>query len=155
MQTPRLRWQWRADAVAAGMCVAVPDGDDSPARIVLSFDGDQGQLSLRDRAFFDLVELLTGQRLPHATLMYVWDARLPVGTIVSYARTDRIRYLVAESGAARAGRWLSYERDLRDDYRRAFGTVPGTITGVGVLTDSDDLKVPVEAWYGDISLSRS
>jgi len=150
---PWLRWKWQASAVPDGMCVADRDADDSPARVVISFDGDHRDLPGRDRAFFELVELVTGQRLPYATLMYVWDARLPVGTLVSYARTSRIRYLVVESGPHRSGRWLSYERDLRADYRAAFGDEAGRLLNAGVLTDSDDLQVEVQAWYGDITLS--
>lgn len=151
-QTPWLRWDWRVDEVPPDMSVRNPDTDDSPARMVVSFDGDAADLPLKDRAFFDLVELLTGQRLPYATLMYVWDAQLPVGALLSYARTSRIRYLVVESGAARAGRWLAQERHLQADFHRAFGEPAGRITSVGVLTDSDDLKVQVGAWYGDIRL---
>ena len=86
------------------MCVLRSETDDSPARLVLAFDGDERDLSARDRAVFELVHLITGERLPYATLMYVWDAQLPVGTIVNYSRTSRIRYLVVESGPARAGR---------------------------------------------------
>jgi hypothetical protein len=57
---------------------------------------------------------------------------------------------VAESGPQRLGRWLSVERDVIADYQRVFGEAPGRITSVGVLTDGDDLKNHVEAWYGDI-----
>ena len=110
-------------------------------------------LSLRDRIFFAQVELFTGNLLPFATLTYVWDGQLPVGTVLPYARSARIRYDVVESGAAHAGQWLRYERNVLDDYRRVFGEAPtGHITSVGVLTDSDDLKNHAEAWYGDIGL---
>ena len=153
--TPWLRWQWRAVEVPAGMNVSHDDTDDAPARVIVAFDGDHAQLSLKDRAFYEFVELVTGQRLPYATLMYVWDAQLPVGTVVRNARTGRIRYLVVESGPARAGRWLPYRRNLAQDFRLAFGEEAGAITSVGVLTDSDDLKVDVQAWYGDISLDAA
>lgn len=151
--TPVLRWQWQVAAVPPGLCVNDSDTDDSPARIALGFDGDHANLSDRDRSFYELVELFTGNRLPYATLMYVWDAQLPVGTVVNNARTPRIRYLVVESGAARAGRWLSYERDVEEDYRRVFGEPAGPVLSAGVLTDGDDLKMDLQAWYGDISLA--
>lgn len=151
-QRPWISWHWQVDHVPSGMCVAHNDTDDSPARVVVACDGDHADLPLRDRAFFDLAELLTGQRLPYATLMYVWDAQLPVGTIVSYARTSRIRYLVVESGAAHARQWRGYRRDLRADLQAAFGEVPQRVSSVGVLTDSDDLQVPVDTWYGDIRM---
>lgn len=60
---------------------------------------------------------------------------------------------MVESGSGRAGQWLRYERNVLDDYRRVSGTAPTDhITSVGVLTDSDDLKNHVEAWYGNIGL---
>jgi hypothetical protein len=149
---PWMRWSWRTRVVPPGMCVQRTETDDSPARMVVAFHGDELDLSMRDRAVFELVHLITGQRLPYATLMYVWDAQLPVGTVVNYARTSRIRYLVVESGRERAGRWLRYERDLVEDFRQVFGEEPGWVDSVGLMTDSDDLKVEVETWYRDIRL---
>ncbi len=152
-RTPWLRWEWRVDIVHAKATVADDVLEDTPARLVVAFAGDLATLPLNDRIFFEQVELFTGNVLPFATLTYVWDGRLPVGTTLSYGRSDRIRYDVVESGAARAGQWLRYERNVLDDYRRVFGAAPsGHISSVGVLTDSDDLKNHVEAWYGDIGL---
>ena len=150
--TPILRWSWRTRAVPAGMCVKDSDTDDSPARVAVAFAGDESRLSWKERALSELVQLVSGERLPYATLMYVWDAQLPVGTVVDYARTARIKYLVVESGGARAGRWLDYSRDVAADFRHAFGEEPGTITSVGVMTDGDDLKAELDTWYGDIAL---
>jgi len=39
------------------------------------------------------------------------------------------------------------------DYQRVFGEAPGPVIGVGVLTDADALKLNLEAWYGDITLT--
>jgi hypothetical protein len=153
LATPWLRWQWRVDALHEQATVDDDDAEDTPARVVVAFAGDVAKLPLRDRLFYEQVELFTGIRLPFATLTYVWDGQLPVGRVVPYSRTSRIQYQVVESGSARAGQWLSYERNVFDDFARVFGQVPpGRIVSVGVLTDSDDLKNEVEAWYGDIGL---
>ena len=152
-RTPWLRWEWRVDTVFEKATVADDLREDTPARLVVAFAGDMARLSLRERIFFEQVELFTGNQLPFATLTYVWDGELPVDTVLPYARSGRIRYDVVESGAKRAGQWLRYERNVLEDYRRVFGEAPmGHITSVGVLTDSDDLKNHVEAWYGDIGL---
>jgi hypothetical protein len=151
-RTPWLRWEWRADAVSEKASVAEDITEDTSARIVIAFDGDMSRLRLRDRVFFEQVELFTGNVLPYATLTYVWDGRLPVDRVLPYVRSERIRYEIVESGAAHTGRWLRYERNVLDDYLRVFGEPAGRITSVGVLTDSDDLKGHVEAWYGDIGL---
>jgi hypothetical protein len=113
-------------------------------------------MPLRERLFFEQVELFTGRRLPYATLMYVWDGGShAVESVHRNHRTTRIQYLAVESGAQRSGRWLHYRRNLADDFQRVFGEAPGPVLGVGVLTDADALKTRLEAWYGDISLSAA
>jgi len=147
---PWLRWEWRVDHVPAEATVADDDQDDCPARLVLGFAGDPSRLTLRDRLFADQVELFTGEPLPYATLCYVWDGQAAPETVLPYARSSRIRYLVVESGSAGAGQWHAYRRNVVADFQRVFGEPPGHLTGVGVLTDSDDLKGRAEAWYGDL-----
>lgn len=151
--TPWLHWSWQVAEVPDDATVAVDERDDSPARVVIAFDGDLGRLSLRDRLFHEQVELFTGQPLPYATLMYTWDGAAPVGTVLHYPRSSRIRYLVVEQGSAAAGHWRHYRRHVADDYRRVFGEPPGRIRHVGILTDSDDLKRHLEAWFCDLDFS--
>lgn len=153
-QHSALQFSWRVQQVPTEASVDVPEYDDAPARVILAFDGDDARLSLRDRLIFDQVELFTGQRLPFATLMYVWCATLPPESVVRNHRTSRIHYLTVESGAKRTGQWLHYERDVVADYKRVYGEAPGMISSVGVLTDSDALKHEQQAWYGDIVLNR-
>ena len=153
-QFGHLQFSWRVRDVPGRADVAAAEHDDCPARLILAFGGEDARLPLRDRLFFEQVELFTGQRLPFATLMYVWDGgRHAAESVHRNHRSARIQYLTLESGAQRAGRWLHYQRDVVADYRRVFGEAPGPITGVGVLTDADALKGEMEAWYGDISLS--
>ena len=149
---PWMRWEWRVDRIPREATVADDDLDDSPARLVLGFGGDPGKLSLRDRLFADQVELFTGETLPYATLCYVWDGQAATEAVLPYARSSRIRYLVVETGAGATGRWQAYRRNVVADYQRVYGELPGPLLGVGVLTDSDDLKGPAEAWFGDIVL---
>lgn len=153
-ETPRLRWSWRVDSVELRATVAANELDDAPARVIVTFDGDNTLLTARDRLFHELVEMATGYAAPFATLMYVWDGQAPIERSFYYARTTRIRYLVVESGAANTGRWIGYSRNVVEDYRRVFGGEPGRIRSVAVLTDSDDLKTHSEAWYGDLAFSR-
>ncbi len=149
-ERPWLRWEWRVDQIPADATVADDDQDDCPVRLVLGFAGDSSRLSLRDRLFADQVELFTGGVLPFATLCYVWDGQAAREAVLPYARSGRIRYMVVESGSAGLGRWHAYRRNVAADYQRVFGEPPGRLIGVGVLTDSDDLKGSAEAWYGDL-----
>lgn len=154
-QRPWLHWRWRAQALAQGARADLPECDDSPARIVLAFDGEIAALPLRERIFFEQVELFTGQRLPYAMLMYVWDTTLPVGSVVPYAHSERIRRLVVHSGALGLGQWLPYRRHIAADYLRVFGEPPGRLVSVGVFTDADDLRQPMSTDYGDIALQAA
>jgi Protein of unknown function (DUF3047) len=150
VEQPWVRWEWRTDDFPEGVDIADDDRDDSPARLVLTFDGDMGRLSPRDRAFFEFVRLITGQQLPYATLMYTWDGKAAVEDVIAYPRTGRIQYLVVERGADGAGRWLGYRRNVREDFKRVFGEEPGRIRHVGVLADSDDLQLDLTSWFADI-----
>lgn len=152
-RTPWLDWQWRVDAVPAEATVARGERDDSPARVVLAFDGDTSRQPLRDLVFREQVEFFTGHTLPFATLMYVWDGQADLESVHHYHRSGLIRYVVVESGERNTGRWMRYRRNVVADYQRAFGTLPGRIRSVGVLSDSDALKLRLEAWFGDLSFS--
>lgn len=149
---PWVEWRWRAETVPAGARADELELDDSPARVVLAFDGDVAGLPLRDRLFFEQVELFTGQRLPYAMLMYVWDATLAIDRVVPYSRSGRIRSLVVRSGTEGLGVWQTHRRHIGEDFQRVFGELPGRLVSVAVLTDADDLKQPMRARYGDIRL---
>jgi rSAM/selenodomain-associated transferase 2 len=44
--------------------------------------------------------------------------------------------LVVESGASKAGRWVVERRNVRDDFRRAFGDLPGKPNGLAIASDT-------------------
>lgn len=147
-----IRFSWKVAALLEQADLQDSARSDSPVRIVLTFDGDRSRLSARDLMLSELARSLTGEDMPYATLMYVWSNQLPVGTVVSSRRTDRIRKMVIESGPAGLNRWLDYERDVRADFERAFGEAPGRLMAVGIMTDSDNTGGSVRAWYGPVSL---
>ncbi len=126
--------------------------EDAAARVLFAFQGDISRLPMRTRALFDLSEALTGERPPFATLMYVWDASAPVGSVIVNPRSDRIRKIVVDSGPAHLRAWRDHRRDLVADYRLAFGEDPGALVAVAVMTDSDNTDSRARAWYGAIDL---
>jgi Protein of unknown function (DUF3047) len=147
----RVSFSWKVASLLPEADVRQSETADAVVRVLLAFDGDHSRLSARTRLMFDLMQGLSGEAPPFATLMYVWDSRADVDSVVLNKRSDRIRKIVLESGPAHLGQWLSYERDLRADYRRAFGEDPGALIGVAIMTDSDNTQSQAEAWYGEIS----
>jgi hypothetical protein len=147
---PIVEWRWKVSAMIEGSDNRIGAKEDSPARLVFAFDGDKSSLPLLERSIFYITEKLSGRELPYALLQYIWARDIPVGTIVEHPYTRRVRMLVVASGPGGIGRWHSLSRNLHDDFRRAFHEEPGLLTGVGVLTDTDNTGGTIDAWYGDI-----
>lgn len=146
-------FSWWVDELIAEANVRDADREDAPAKVLFGFGGDMRRLPGRTRAMFELAETLTGQRPPFATLMYVWDPRLPVDEMVVNPRTDRIRKIVLDSGPAGLGRWRDHQRRLHDDFLRAYGEPPGPLESVAVMTDADNTRSRARAWFGPVTVS--
>ncbi len=147
---PIVEWRWKVSSMIEGADNRIGAREDSPARLLFAFDGDKSRLPIVERTVFFLTEKLSGRQLPYALLEYVWAAEIPVGTVIEHPYTRRVRMLVVASGAAGVGRWQTLSRNVLEDFRHAFHEEPGLLTGVGVLTDTDNTGRSVEAWYGDI-----
>jgi Protein of unknown function (DUF3047) len=148
----KISWRWKVSNLIKDADNTSGAHEDSPVRIVLAFEGDKDKLGFRDQLFFETAGLLTGQELPYATLMYIWENKLPVGSILKNAHTGRVQMIVAESGPTRVGEWIGYTRDIERDFFEAFGEKAGALIAVGILSDTDNTGGTTEAYYGDIRL---
>ena len=151
----RVKFSWQVPALIETADLTVRDKSDSPVRLVLAFEGDRSRFSAKDSMLSELSHALTGEPMPYATLMYVWSNTRPAGTVIKSARTDRIRKLVVESGRKNLNVWLDYERDIAADFEQVFGERPGTLVGIGVMTDSDNTRTTTQAWYGAVTLAAT
>jgi hypothetical protein len=152
---PVLSWRWKIARLIPTADNTVAGKEDSPARIVLEFDGDKSKLSLADKSTLATGKFLSGREVPYATLMYIWSNTEPVGKVIRNPRTPRVQMVVASSGAGGVGTWQTLSRNAVEDFRRAFGEDPGRLTGVAVLTDTDNTGEHAEAWYGDIQFQNA
>lgn len=148
-------FSWWVQDQPLNASVADISREDSAARVMFGFDGSLALLPMRTRAMYELAEALTGEKPPYATLMYVWDATAPVGSVIINPRSDRIRKIVVDSGIAQLGRWRDHRRDLAADFRLAFGEAPGTLTSMAVMADSDNTQSVARSWFGDIQLHEA
>lgn len=151
---PILEWQWKITSLIRGADLASKEGDDFPARIYVLFDYDIRKLPFATRTKFRIARALYGADLPLAALCYVWDGKAPRDTAVWSAYTDRVRVIVAESGPANLNRWMTFRRNIREDFRAAFGEDPPPVTGVVIATDTDNTGASVTAFYGDIRFTQ-
>ena len=146
-------FSWMVPQLIEQADIAVRQTDDSPVRIVLAFEGDRSKFSMKNAMLSELSLTITGEPLPYATLMYVWSNTHPTNTVITNPRTDRIRKIIVESGEKRLNSWLSYDRNIRADFERAFGEPPGALVGIGIMTDTDNTQTKARAWYGPLNLA--
>ncbi len=149
-----LQWEWKALSPIPEADNAERYHDDAPLRILVAFDGNKSKLPLKEKLNFEMANLISGQEMPYATLMYIWSGKSPVDTIINNAHTSRIKMIVVDSGWDNLGTWHKHQRDLAADYKRAYGVAPGEVIGIALLTDTDNTKSETRAFYGDIELIR-
>lgn len=152
-----ISWRWRVDQLVEGANLKVKDGEDSPAKVCVFFAFDADRLSFGERAKLAVGRASTGEDLPAEALCYAWGNKVAVGTTLSSAFTDRIRFIVLESGSARLGQWMTQRRDLAADYLRVFGDeadgkVPA-VSGIAVGADADNTHAHGLSYFGDVTLS--
>jgi hypothetical protein len=151
---PVLAWHWKVSNILANGDVTKKSGDDYPARIYITFADDPGHRSWLHRTKVAAIKMLYGITPPSAALAYVWGSRAQVESVHPNPYTDRVRMIVVESGPAHLNSWRSARRNIVEDFQRAFGTDPTRISGIAVMTDTDNTGESAIAWYGDILLSR-
>jgi hypothetical protein len=147
---PIIEWRWKVSNVLEKADVRSKQGDDYPARIYITFAFDSSKVGFFDKAKYETARLIYGEYPPLAAIDYISESKTPVGTIVPNPYTHRTQMIVIESGAAKVGEWLTEQRNVYEDYRKAFGDEPPAISGVAIMTDTDNTGESATAWYGDI-----
>lgn len=149
-----LQWEWKAAREIPQADNAQSQSDDAPLRILVAYDGNKSKLPLKEKLTFEMANLISGQEMPYATVMYIWSGKNPVDTVLNNAHTSRVKMIVVDSGWDDIGQWRKHERNLAADYKLAYGENPGNIIGIALLTDTDNTKSETRALYGDIELIR-
>ncbi len=151
-----LRWRWRLEQPLTAADLKRKEGDDTALKVCLLFDMPLGKLGLVERNILRLARTISSEKLPTATLCYVWDHLSPVGSEFPNAFTHRLRFIVLDSGEKRLGQWITHERDIAADFQRAFGhetDVMPPLIAVVVGADSDNTQSTSLAYLSDIALT--
>ncbi len=150
---PIVRWRWKVDNLLRNSDVSRKDGDDYPARLYITFEYEPDKVSLSRKLKYKAGQAIFGD-IPIAALNYIWETKSPVGTVVPNAFTDFAMMVVVRSGPQDVGVWVEEERNIYEDYVKAFGEEPPMINGVAIMTDTDNTKERATAYYGDIRFFR-
>ncbi len=150
-----LAWRWRVDQPIEAADLRSRAGDDTAVKVCVFFDEPLTSVPFVERQVLRVARMSSAEWLPTATVCYVWDRQLPVGSALPNAFTKRMRFLVLESGATPLHEWRSERRDVAADFRRLFGdevsTVPAVV-GVGIGADADNTHGHSIAHVADLTL---
>jgi hypothetical protein len=128
-----VRWRWKVRVLPMGAREDVKKKNDSPAALYIAFKGMYP---------FNHV------------LKYAWSATLPVGTITKSPYHGGTTVLIVRSGPDDRGAWFSEQRNILDDYRKAFNADPPSVVGIAIQTDSDNTGTSASADFADIIVTR-
>jgi len=155
---PILAWRWKIDRVVGMAIETQKDRNDSAARIRVIF----GKAGEKPRPIpREIDELLKSFGITRTAgepagfkIDYIWANRVPKDKVLDYPGSRNHKVIVLESGKARAGKWVWERRNLVEDYERLFQSAPPGLSGIVVLTDTDQTNEGVEAWYSSLVLMR-
>ncbi|HZT54987.1 MAG TPA: DUF3047 domain-containing protein [Burkholderiaceae bacterium] len=151
-----LAWRWRVDKLIEDADMKSRSGEDSAAKVCVSFAFDGSKLPFGERAKLALARSSTGEDVPTETLCYIWDNKLAVETSFPSVFTKRIRFIVLQTGTDKLGHWVTQRRNIAADHQRLFadesgGVVPDVIAVV-VGADADNTKGHGLSYVGDLTL---
>ncbi|GJL57688.1 MAG: hypothetical protein NPIRA03_05450 [Nitrospirales bacterium] len=152
---PVIVWRWKIENILQNGDVTQKSGDDYPARLYITFQYDSSEVGFFEKAKFETIKLIYGQYPPIGAINYIWESKSPIGTMVPNPYTDRVYMFVTQSGSAKLNQWVTEEHNIYEDYKKAFGEDPPNISGVAIMTDTDNTNESAVAYYGDIVFKKS
>ena len=151
--TLQFSWQWRVEDLIDAENLREKQGDDTAVKVCVFFDLPLERIPFVERQLLRMARSQSSEPVPGATICYVWDAHLPIGTAIDSPFTRRLRYKVLQSGPARLHQWTAERRNLEADFTEMFGqesTEMPPVIGVAVGADADNTHSHSLAHVADV-----
>jgi len=81
-------------------------------------------------------------------LSYVWASHEPVGSMWPNAFTANAHMIAVQSGPGRVNQLVMEKRNIREDWKLAFGEDIEELDALAIMTDTDNSGQRARAWYG-------
>lgn len=150
-----LRWKWRLDQPLAKTDIHAKATEDSALKICLSFNMPADNIPSGERALFKLAQLFTKEKIPTATLCYIWGGKEAIGYEQASLFTARARFVVLANETTPLKTWTSKERNIYADFLKAFGQEAGTVPALSAIVigaDADNTQGSSMGYVGDVQL---
>ncbi|MBU3958811.1 MAG: DUF3047 domain-containing protein [Candidatus Omnitrophica bacterium] len=133
---PMISWKWKV--------IRFPDKKKLKMRQGIESD----DYAARVYVIFPSINFLVSKALE-----YVWDESLPEGTISESPYSKNIRLMVVQTGRDKLDSWIFEERNIFQDYRKAFGRNPSVKIGaIALMSDADNSQDISEAYFDEIKI---
>lgn len=131
---PYLSWKWKVLRLPEGGDVRLKGKNDQAAQLLIVFEGRK-------------------------VISYIWDTMAPVGSIsdesIGWPIHLKIKTITVKSGPSDLGKWVSFTRNIVEDYKKLFKEEPSLIQGIRIQINSQNTQTIAETFFGKIVLLSS
>jgi Protein of unknown function (DUF3047) len=150
-----IEFQWRLDKPLPQASFKTKATEDAAIKVCASFDMPADRMPVGERTLFKLAQFFSREKLPTATLCYVWANAEELGSIHASPTTARVRYMALDNASSPLKTWKTHKRTLSDDFLKAFGAESPAfpvVTAIIVGADADNTQDTSLGYVADIVL---
>lgn len=153
---PVVSWKWKVENILSGIDERTKQGDDHPIRIFFVFEPDKTEQSLwfRLRRFVYL-DRIHGHPFGGRFTEYVWSSHLEAGESINDPGKTWQKLMVVEGGSSKLNQWLSYRKNLYQDFKALYKEKPRDLIFIGVLNDTDQSGQEATSYIADLKFSKN
>ena len=131
-KNPILEWTWKTTKIPEKGSAKHYSRDDQAIGIYVVFPRFPSMLNSR-------------------LIAYIWDSNVPKEKILRSRKQLMVHYIVMRSGKKDLKKWITERRNVLEDYRKIFSSVPPKIGGISIMIDSDDTNSTAESFIKNIT----
>ncbi len=150
-----LRWRWRLDQPLAKSDIHAKNTEDGALKVCMSFDMPADNIPSGERTLFKLAQLFTKEKIPTATLCYIWGGKEAIGYEQASLFTARVRFVVLANEGTPLKTWAAKERNIYADFLKAFGqeaVIVPALSAIIIGADADNTQGISLGYVGDVQL---
>jgi hypothetical protein len=128
---PVLTWNWKVTKLPVGGDFRKSATDDQAAQLFVAFSKSKA-------------------------IVYVWSSTVPKGIMQSTSPAPfmTVMVVVVRSGPAQAGKWVRESRNVRQDYKKLFGSEPPPVSGMRLQINSQHTGTSAESYFADVAFAN-
>lgn len=150
-----LRWRWRLEQPLVKTDIHAKATEDGALKVCLSFDMPADNIPSGERTLFKFVQFVSKEKIPTATLCYIWGGKEAIEYQQASLFTARVRFIVLANETTPLKLWQSKERNIHADFLKAFGHETGTVPALSAIligADADNTQGSSAGYVGDVQL---